>query len=104
MSAVSLNHLVGGGQQCFRDGEAESVGRVEIDDELELRRLQDRQVGGVGAVENFASISASLTRPVCLVGSVAHQPAGYDMITVRISRRNPAARRQGGNLHASAKE
>src|SRR5262249_13708390 len=38
------------------------------------------------------------------VGSVAHEPAGYDIITERISRRNPAARRQDGNLHAAACE
>ena len=39
-----------------------------------------------------------------MFGSVAHQPAGCDKITDRISRRNPVARRQGGKLHAAAGE
>ena len=61
MSAVSLNHLISGGQQRFRDGEAEGFGGLEVDDELELGRLHDRQVGRLGAVEDFASIDANLT-------------------------------------------
>jgi hypothetical protein len=39
-----------------------------------------------------------------LIGSVAHQPAGCDKFTIRISRWNPVARRQGDNLHAAARE
>ena len=42
-----LDHLVSGGQERFRNVEAEGFGGLEIDDELELARLQDRQVGGL---------------------------------------------------------
>jgi len=42
-SCVSLDHLISRGQQRFRDGEAERLGRFEVDDQLELGRLQDRQ-------------------------------------------------------------
>jgi hypothetical protein len=41
-----LDHLVCGGQQRFRDGKAESIGRVEIDDELELGGPHDRRIVG----------------------------------------------------------
>jgi hypothetical protein len=31
-----LNNLVGGGQQRFRDGEAEGLGGFEVDDKLDF--------------------------------------------------------------------
>jgi hypothetical protein len=34
----------------------------QVDDELELGRLHDRQVGGLGALEDAADIDASLTK------------------------------------------
>jgi hypothetical protein len=37
-------------------------------------------------------------------GTLAHQPAGCDNITIPISRRNPVARRQDGKLPAAAGE
>ena len=46
----SLNHLVGGGEQRFRDGEAERFGGLQIDYQFELGRLHDWQVGGLGAL------------------------------------------------------
>ena len=80
--------------------EAKRLSAFAVDDELEFGRLQHRQVGGLSALEDVAGIDADLTKHVHEVGSVAHQPAGCDKITVRISRRNPVARRQGGKLHA----
>jgi hypothetical protein len=45
-----------------------------------------------------------LTITVREVGSVAHQPSGLDIITLRISRRNPVAHCQGDKLHGTAEE
>src|ERR1700738_5237112 len=40
-----LDYLVGGGEQCRRNREAECLRRVQIYDEIELCRLLDRNVG-----------------------------------------------------------
>ena len=45
-----------------------------------------------------------MTERVRDVGAVAHQPADCHIITQRISRRNPVARRQGDKLHGAADE
>ena len=39
-----LDNLISGGQQRFRDGEAECFGGLEVDDEFGPRGLLDRQV------------------------------------------------------------
>jgi hypothetical protein len=99
-----LDHLVGEGEQIWRHLDAERPSGLQVDDELEPGRLHDRQVGGLGAPEDFAGIDADLTNTVRDVGSVAHQPAGCDMFTIRINRRNPVARRQGGKLQTAVAE
>jgi hypothetical protein len=57
---VLLNYFVGSGQQRLRDGEAEGLGGLEVDDELELGGLHDREVGGLFALENPTSVDAGL--------------------------------------------
>ena len=49
---TSFDHLVGGRQQRFGDGEAERLSGPAIDEQLEFDRLLDRQVGGLCAFEN----------------------------------------------------
>jgi hypothetical protein len=46
------------------DGMRPSLGSLEVDHELELGRLQDRQVAGLGTLENAARINASLVHGV----------------------------------------
>jgi hypothetical protein len=43
--AFSLDHLVGAQQERLRDRQTEGLGGGQIDDEIELSRLLDRQVG-----------------------------------------------------------
>jgi hypothetical protein len=59
--------------------------------ERQGRRLHDRQIGGLGALQNLSGIDADLTSHVSEVGSVANQPAGCDKFTIRIRCRNPVA-------------
>jgi hypothetical protein len=77
-----LNYLVGGCQQRFRDGKAERLGGLEIDNELEFGRLQDRQISWFLASENTPCIDASLVVQVAEAAPIAHQAAGQGVLTV----------------------
>jgi hypothetical protein len=58
-SAALLDHLVGTAKQREREGDAERLGRLQVDDELDFGWLLDRQVGRLVALENPADIRAS---------------------------------------------
>ena len=51
-------------EQRRRDREAERLGGLEVDDQLELGGLLDGQVGGLGALENREACSQTASRRV----------------------------------------
>src|SRR3984893_11626523 len=53
----SLDYLVGAGDQARRDGQADSGGGLQVDDQLECGRQLDGQVGGLGTLENAVDIA-----------------------------------------------
>src|SRR6516162_4883341 len=69
----SLDHLVGEGEQLVWNLEAERLGGLEIDHQLELGWLHHRQVGGFLAFENAPHIDPSLAIAVRVIGSVADE-------------------------------
>src|SRR6516165_5968756 len=101
---TSLDHLVGQLLDVQRDVEAERPGRLQVDDELEFRRLQHRQIGWLGALEDLTGVGADLTIHARTIGVVAHQPAGFDSLATGIARGNPVVRRKRNKLDASTGE
>ena len=100
----SLDQLVGALLEVKRYIESERPGCLQVDDKLEFRRLQDRQVSGLSALEDLTGVGADLTIHAHTIGVVTHQPAGFDSLAVGIARRNSMARRERRNLDAPARE
>jgi hypothetical protein len=71
-----FDHLVGGYLQSLRHSEAKRFGGFEIDDEIELDRLDDGKVSRLFAFQNFANIDARLTVSIRKVRSVTDEAAG----------------------------
>src|SRR5207302_9257716 len=68
--AASFDDLVRADEDRWRHSEAECLGGLEIDDQLERGRLLDRQIGRLGAVQDLSGVNSSLapsigkTRPI----------------------------------------
>src|ERR1051325_4630983 len=71
-------------QQRRRDGEAERLGGLEVDDELELRRLLDGEISGLCAFENFSNVTGDAVQLIEKVRAIRHQAASLHMQSIRI--------------------
>src|SRR3954453_4302921 len=81
-----LDHLVGAAEQRQRHVEAERLGGPEIEDQLDLRGLLDRQVSGLLALENAAGVDAALTVRIRKAVSVADEAACYSVLSKWVHR------------------
>src|SRR5262245_23689174 len=100
----SLDHLVGAAEQWQRDTEAERPGSFQIDDQLDLGGLLDRQITGLFALENSADISADQTVVFPVIASVAHQAPSRSELAKNVDRGHRMADRQCGQLFVADKE
>src|SRR5262245_34174349 len=99
-----LNNLVGNGEQAPRNDEAERLGGPDIDEELEFCGLDDRDIGGLGALEDAASVDPSLTIGFRNAGAVAHQPTARHELTPLVDRRKRVPCGESKHLYAAVVE
>src|SRR2546423_3840702 len=89
----SLDHLV---RQCIhlpRDFQPQRVGGLAVDHELQPRRLLDRQLAGLGALEDAVDEEGGAAVELEQAFAVAHQAAGGDVFALREHRRQAGAER-----------
>src|SRR5712692_1984197 len=67
-----LDHLVRPPQQRLRDREAEGLGGLQVDHKFELRGLLDREIAGLGALEDLVDKASGAATQVGKAGSVGH--------------------------------
>src|ERR1051325_10098744 len=103
-SVVSLDHLVGAGQERLRNREAECLCGLQIDYQLQLRGLLNRKIGGLLAVENSANVDAGQPVRIRKACSVAHQAAVNSELAGKVDCWQSVAERQRGELFAPADE
>src|SRR5206468_10377810 len=72
-TASLFDHLGGASKQRRRHCEAERLRGREIDEEVDIGRLYDRQVSRFFALEDPAYMVTGLPKRFRLIGAVAHQ-------------------------------
>src|SRR5450830_236904 len=75
----SFDHLIGAREQRWRHGEAERLGGLQIDNQIEGGWELDGQIGGPRAFENPSSKNSGLTINIWNICTVAHQAASLDL-------------------------
>src|SRR5262249_12440183 len=87
----SLDHLVGAGEQRWRDFELERFGGLHIDHQVELGGPVDWQVARRCAFEDSSGIESSPAICVENIVSITDQTAGHRDLTVRSNQRKVRA-------------
>src|SRR5947207_9808826 len=86
LPGLSLDHLIDTRQEVPRDGEIQLPGRFYVDDQLDLRALQDRQVGRPRALEDARRVDTGLAIDIADVRPVAREPARHGELAEEIGR------------------
>jgi hypothetical protein len=90
--SVAWKRRAGGHRQT------ELLGRFEIDDQLERRRLFDGQISRLGAFEQFIDIIGGTFETLRIVGGIRHEAAGLDEVPSFGHGRESVLDDQVGNL------
>src|SRR5262245_3578657 len=101
--ASLLDHRVGGGEQCGRNGEAERLCGLEIDDKLEFGRLFDGQIAGIGALKNSVDVACGAAKHITVVRSITDQAACLGKCPIGIHRWQSTSRGQSQDLASLTK-
>src|SRR5260370_730121 len=89
-----FNHLIGDGENAPRDVKPERLCGLEVDDELELSRLLDRDIGRLRPTQNLVDHLGGTPEQVRKVGAIRHQAARGGPAATRAYRRQPPGRGQ----------
>src|SRR5262245_29592265 len=86
-----FDHLVGEREQRRRNRQAERLGDLQIDDEIEFNRLLDRQIGRLRSAQNPVNITSGAPELVSKVYSIGHQTSRFNIVTRAVHRGSRAS-------------
>src|SRR5260370_25134675 len=95
-SVPLLDHLIRPLQERRRDRQAEGLGGLEVDDQLELGGLLDREVGGSGPLEDLVNVLGGATIQVQHISAIGYEASRIHIGSELVNRREPMLAREIG--------
>src|SRR5207237_3807419 len=86
---ASLNHLVGTKQNFLWNAQTNRLGGIQVDEQLELDGLLDRQVSGLCAFEDLVNVGCRAPIEIGIARSISDETAGLDVLPGHINHRQP---------------
>src|SRR6185295_19374076 len=102
LAAPSFNDLIRSLQERRWDREAEGLGGLEVDGELEFRRLLDRKISRLGASQNLVYIDRTTSRHLGDIHSIGHEATLLNKQVEFIDCVNPLLGRKIDNFRPRA--
>src|SRR5215468_12165142 len=102
--AHSLDHLVGEREQLVWNIEAQRLGGLEVDHQLEFNRLHHRKVLGLRSIENPLRIDADFAISFGKAHAITHQPTVHCIFAKLVEGGQLLLCRVGNNVIAPGVE
>jgi hypothetical protein len=99
-----FNHVIRSHQHVRWNSQADLLSCFQIDDQLELRWLLHRQIGGLGAFEDFVDVDGGASEHVGQTRSVGYEASGLSVLSNIEHGRQPAFRCQVGDSSSVTEE
>src|SRR5262245_9897113 len=89
--ASSFDHLVGTQQERFRDRQTKRLGGGQVDDEIELGGLLDRDITRLRPAQNLVNIISGAPELLRKAWPIGHETSPFNVFTSAVYRRQSSA-------------
>jgi hypothetical protein len=100
--ASLFDHLIGAAEQCWWDRQPKRLGGRQVDDQIELGWLLDRDVLWLSPTQYLVNKISGASEKVRDVWTIGHETPRFDVLAKAVKCRQSCAQRQDTNTNAVA--
>src|SRR5262249_10838405 len=98
------DHLICAQQQGLRNHQAEGLGGLEVDDQLETAGLLHGEIGRLRTLEDLVGVRGRPSGHIGIARALSHEPSVLYEFRIREHSRQPALRAEGDDLRSVSQQ